>query len=387
MYNFDKIENRRNTNSFKWDIKANELPMWVADMDFQTAPKIKEAILKKAEQGIFAYTIIPDEYYELIKTWLKNQEQAEIQKSWILHSNGTIPAISSLIRALSKKEDNIIIQPPIYGVFYNSILNNHRKVLENPLIYKDYNYTIDFADLEKKLADKKTKILLLCNPHNPIGKIWSFEDLERIAKLCKKYEVIIIADEIHCDIRTVNSKFHSLITIPYFKDLGITIISPSKAFNLAGLQSASVIIENQELREKIKKSFNADEINEANFFAIEATMAAYRDSKDWLLELNNYLTQNKNFAINFLNTYLPQIKVNYPEASYLLWLDCRTISEDSKKLQLYLRETTGLILSSGTDFGKNGEGFLRMNLAAPKEIIIDGLNRFKNGIKNYLEDF
>ena len=387
MYNFDKIENRRNTNSFKWDIKANELPMWVADMDFQTAPKIKEAILKKAEQGIFAYTIIPDEYYELIKTWLKNQEQAEIQKSWILHSNGTIPAISSLIRALSKKEDNIIIQPPIYGVFYNSILNNHRKVLENPLIYKDYNYTIDFADLEKKLADKKTKILLLCNPHNPIGKIWSFEELELIAKLCKKYEVIIIADEIHSDIRTINSKFHSLITIPYFKDLGITIISPSKAFNLAGLQSASVIIENQELREKIKKSFNADEINEANFFAIEATMAAYRDSKDWLLELNNYLTQNKNFAINFLNTYLPQIKVNYPEASYLLWLDCRTISEDSKKLQLYLRETTGLILSSGTDFGKNGEGFLRMNLAAPKEIIIDGLNRFKNGIKNYLEDF
>ena len=383
---FDKIENRKNSNSLKWDILANELPMWVADMDFQTAPKIKEAILKRAELGIFGYGIIPDDFYEAVKNWLKSQENAEIKKSWILPVNGTVAAIASIIRALTQKEDKIIIQSPVYGIFYNIILNNQRKVLENPLIYNNLKYQIDFLDLEEKLADQKAKILLLCNPHNPIGKIWNKEDLIKIAELCNKYEVLIISDEIHCDIRNKDAQFNSLINVPQFKDLGISLISPSKTFNLAGLQTATAIVENENLREKIKNAFNNDEIAEPNYFAVDATIAAYNDSKDWLLELNNYLEQNKRFSLEFIKNYLPKIKVIVGEASYLMWLDCREICQDSNKLQHFIREKTGLILSSGLNYGENGEGFLRINLAAPKNLIIEGLNRLKEGISLYLEE-
>ena len=274
-HDFDTLTDRHNSFSMKWDVKGNELPMWVADMDFETAPAIVSAIRTKADRGIFGYTIVLDEYYHAVCGWWSKRHQFHIEKDWILFATGVVPAISSIVRRLTEVGENILIQPPVYNIFYNSILNNGRRIVENRLTYKNGEYSIDFEDLERKLADPQTTMMILCNPHNPVGKVWDKDTLSRIGELCAKHHVLVLSDEIHCDLTYPGidyTPFASVFEICLHNSISCT--APSKAFNLAGLQSASIVIPNPILRYKVNRGLNNDEVAEPNAFAIEATIAA-----------------------------------------------------------------------------------------------------------------
>ena len=373
--NFDKKYNRFNTNSLKWNVKKDELAMWVADMDFQCSPAIKEALLKKVEFGIFGYEIVPKSYYKCILQWLENRHNLRLKSKDLLFCKGVIPAISALIRAFSNIADNVIVQSPVYHVFYSCIENNGRKAIENKLLYKNQKYEIDFKNLEELLSLPESTILLMCNPHNPSGKIYTAQELEKISELCKKYHVLLISDEIHCDISQKAYTPFSLIN----KD-SISLISPSKSFNLAGLHAATIIVQNENIRNKVKKAIT--EIAQPNSFAIEASIAAYKDSQQWLEDLNSYINENKKIAKNFIekNTSL---KVANGEATYLLWVDCESICENTDDFCDFLREKHKLYISKGSIYKGNGNKFIRINIACPKDVLLEGLKRLKEAYINF----
>ena len=384
-YNFDTPVSRRNTNSLKWDIKDSELPMWVADMDFETAPEIKAAICKRAEHGVFGYSILPEEWYQAYISWWKNRHGFTMQKDWLIFSTGVIPSISSVVRKLTTPAEKVLIQTPVYNIFFNSILNNGRQVLENPLKYDGENYHMDFEDLEEKLSDPQTSLMILCNPHNPVGKIWSKETLDKVGELCSKHNVIVLSDEIHCDLTDPDCEYIPFASVSEkCLENSITCISPTKTFNLAGLQTSAISVPNRKLRHKVWRGLNTDEAAEPNSFAAEAAAAAFTQGEPWLNELRKYIFQNKKTVSEFLSAKLPEIKLVPSQATYLLWLDCGGISGfDSKEAARYIREKTGLYLSSGTQYGGNGKSFLRMNIACPQKLLKDGLNRLKQGISEY----
>lgn len=379
-YDFDKIINRNDTNSLKWDLFNVELSMWVADMDFQTAPEITEKLASKIASGVYGYSIVSDEWYESYIQWWKKHHNFKIKKEELSFTAGVIPAISTIIRQLTNKGDKILIQSPVYHVFYNVINNNKREVLENQLIYKNNSYKIDFDDLEEKLNDSKTKMMILCNPHNPIGEIWSEKDLKRISKLCRKYDVYVIADEIHCDLINPNEDFIPFASVD---KNSITCISPSKTFNLAGFQSAAVIVQNSELKKEIDQAILRDSIGSPNFLAIDSTVIAFKYGEKWLEELNIYLYENKLFLDNFLKSEIPDVYLVPSKATYLLWLDISNITLDSDEFTEFLKNEAGLAVSSGNDFGSGGEGFIRINIACPRKLLEDGLNRLKEAIYKY----
>lgn len=379
-YDFDKIINRNDTNSLKWDLFNVDLPMWVADMDFQTAPKITEKLASKIASGVYGYSIVSDEWYESYIQWWKKHHNFKIKKEELSFTAGVIPAISTIIRQLTNKGDKILIQSPVYHVFYNVIINNKREVLENQLIYKNNSYKIDFDDLEEKLNDSKTKMMILCNPHNPIGEIWSEKDLKRISKLCRKYDVYVIADEIHCDLINPNEDFIPFASVD---KNSITCISPSKTFNLAGFQSAAVIVQNSELKKEIDQAILRDSIGSPNFLAIDSTVIAFKYGEKWLEELNIYLYENKLFLDNFLKSEIPDVYLVPSKATYLLWLDISNITLDSDEFTEFLKNEAGLAVSSGNDFGSGGEGFIRINIACPRKLLEDGLNMLKEAIYKY----
>lgn len=385
MYNFSKITNRKNSNSLKWDIEPHELPMWVADMDFETAPEIIEDLHQRVSHGIFGYNIVPDEYFESIKNWWQERHNYKIKKEWMMFCIGVVPAISSIIRKVTTVGENILIQAPVYNIFYNSILNNGRHVLSSDLIYDGVEYHIDFEDLEQKLALPQTTLMILCNPHNPIGKIWDHDTLRRIGDLCAKYHVIVLSDEIHCDITASQKEYIPFASVSTTNLMNsITCISPSKAFNLAGLQSACIIAANPLLHHKVNRGINTDEIAEPNSFAIQASISAYTKGGYWLDELREYLETNKKRAISFINENLPMLHVINSEATYLLWIDCSKVSYDSVDLVKVIRVSTGLYISAGYEYGENSKSFIRMNIACPQALLDDGLQRFKEGILVYL---
>lgn len=384
-YNFDDITDRRNTNSLKWDVKDTELPMWVADMDFQTAPEIKEAIIKRAKHGIFGYNTVPDEWYNSYINWWENRHTFRVEKDWLIFCTGVVPAISSIVRKLTTPAENILILTPVYNIFFNSIINNGRNVLECPLTYRDGIYDIDFADLEKKLSHPQTTMMILCNPHNPVGKIWSEEILKKIGELCFKHHVIVVSDEIHCDLTETGKSYVPFASVSEeCKMNSITCVSPTKAFNLAGLQTAAVIIPNKYLRNKVNRGLNTDEIAEPNSFAITATIAAYNYGAKWLDELRKYIDENRLIVSEFLKKELPQIKYVKSEATYLLWLDCCKIDTHSCAMSQFIRNETGLYISDGQQYGHGGEQFLRLNIACPRKTLKDGLKRLKTGINGYI---
>lgn len=382
-YSFDQVIDRRNTYSLKWDVKDGELPMWVADMDFQAAPEILIEIKKRCEHGVFGYSIIPDEWYQAYMDWWKSQHNLVIKKEWLLFCHGIIPAISCIIRQVTAPGDNIVIQTPVYNNFFPSIIKNERKVLESPLLYSENGYQIDFEDLEVKLSDEKTTMMLLCNPQNPGGRIWNKDELTRIGALCYKHNVMVVSDEIHCDLTDPGYEYtpYTSIDEKYIQN-SISCISPTKSFNLAGLQSAAVLIPNESIYKKIERGFDTDEVAEANSFAITAAIAAFTKGKQWLKELNQYLYENKKSALEYIKTEIPQIKVVPSHATYLLWLDCTNITKDSMYLAEMIRKKTGLILSEGSIYGENGKQFLRLNIACSKVTLADGLKRLKEGIEN-----
>lgn len=383
-YDFSKLTDRRKSLSLKWDVEENELPMWVADMDFETAPEIIAALSKRVEHGIFGYNIVGDEYYQSIQNWWQRRHHFQMEKDWLMFCTGVVPAISSIVRKMTTVGENVLIQSPVYNIFYNSILNNGRHVLSSDLVYDGKEYHIDFADLEKKLALPQTTMMILCNPHNPIGKIWDLQTLKRIGELCHKYHVIVVSDEIHCDITIPEKEYVPFASVSKInQDISITCIAPTKAFNLAGLQTACICVPNPVLRQKVNRGINTDEVAEPNSFAISATIAAFNQGEAWLEELRKYIGENKRVVAQFIQEKLPELTVVSSEATYLLWIDCSKICQNSVELVNYLRQETGLYLSDGYEYGVNGMQFVRMNVACPKARLEDGLNRLYNGIKAY----
>ena len=382
---FDEKIDRRHTGSMKWDVTEKELPMWVADMDFQTAPQITEAIIKRAQHGVFGYTLIEDEWYQAYQDWWESRHGFRIEKEWLIFCTGVVPAISSIVRKMTTVGENVVVMTPVYNIFFNSILNNGRKVQESRLRYENGVYHIDFEDLEEKLADPQTTMLILCNPHNPIGKIWDFETLALIGELCVKHHVLVVSDEIHCDLTKPEKEYIPFASVSDIcKFNSITCVAPTKAFNLAGIQTAAVIIPDENIRHRVNRGLNTDEVAEPNAFAAIAPVAAFEYGSIWLNKLRNYLWENRMYAEDYIKTEIPDVSAVKAEATYLLWIDCRQVLGNSSELCRFLRKETGLYLSDGKEY-RNGEGFLRMNLACQSEKVIDGMERLKQGIEKYKE--
>ncbi len=380
-YDFDSVVDRRTTNSYKWDVADNELPMWVADMDFRTAPEITAALKERVEHGIFGYTTISDEWYQAYINWWKKRHGIEYQKEQIIFSTGVIPTISSCVRKLTTPAENVLILTPVYNIFYNCIRNNGRNVLECPLEYNNGEYSINWTSLEEKLADPQTTLMLLCNPHNPIGKIWDKETLARIGELAFNNGVVVLSDEIHCDITDPNYSYVPFASVSEkCAQNSVICVAPTKAFNLAGLQTSAAIVPNPQLCHKVWRGLNTDECGEPNAFAVQAAIAAFNHGGEWLDQLRQYLFDNKQLVKSFLSKNIPQIRLVPFNATYLLWLDCSELNMNSKELANRIRKSTGLYLSDGEQFG-NGEQFLRMNIACPKTVLADGLNRLKKAVK------
>lgn len=383
-YDFDTVIDRRNTDAMKWNIAPGELPMWVADMDFAAAPEIRKAMQKRLDHGIFGYSEIPDAWYEAYIGWWKARHGFEMERDWLVFCTGVVPAISSIVRKLTTPNENVLIQTPVYNIFFNSILNNGCRVLESPLTYENGVYAIDWADLDSKLADPQTTLMILCNPHNPIGKIWEKDTLARIGALAKRHHVTVVSDEIHCDITAPGKSYVPFLSVSDdCRAVGIAAIAPTKAFNLAGMQTAAVCVPDPTLRHKVWRGLNTDEVAEPNAFAVPAAVAAFTEGAPWLDAMRTYVFENRSIAAERIANTLPKVRVIDSEATYLLWLDVSAITPDGTALCRYLQERTGLIVSAGASYGASGTAFLRVNLACPKAVLADGLDRLCRGLSDY----
>ena len=333
---------------------------------------------------MFGYQIVPDEWYKAIIKWWRTRHRFKIDKTWLCFATGVVPAVTCSIKRLTNVGDNVVVLTPVYDIFFHSIENTGRHTLECPLVYKYKKYSIDFEDLERKLSDENTTLLILCNPHNPVGKVWSRQELAQIGELCAKYGVTVLSDEIHCDLTEPGTNYVPFASVSEVcKDISVTAISASKAFNIAGLQSAAVFVPNQRLRNTVVHGLNSDEVAEPNAFACEATIAAFNEGGEWLDELREYISQNRKIVGEFLTKNLPKLKLVSQNATYLLWIDCSAVTNDAQKLCDFIREKTGLYLSCGTKYRGNGNYFIRLNVACPKKTLLDGLNRLKQGITQH----
>lgn len=390
MFDFDEIVDRRNIGSMKWDVKEGELPMWVADMDFRTAPAITDALAKRLANGTFGYTIVPDAWSEAYVNWWKKRHNFVMEKDWLIFCTGVVPAISSIVRKLTTPNENVLIQTPVYNIFFNSIVNNGCRVQESPLVYHNGEYLIDFFDLEEKLADPQTTLMILCNPHNPVGKIWDRATLARIGELCYRHHVTVISDEIHCDLTKPGCSYVPFASVSEIcREISITCMAPTKSFSIAGLQTAAVSVPNPVLRHKVWRGLNTDEVAEPNAFAIDAAVAAYNGGEEWLDELRSYIWENRRLVEEAADR-LPEIKVVYAEATYLLWLDCSAWLErlsksrgilHSRMLADFIRWETGLFVNDGLEYGAAGSRFLRVNIGCPRAVVQDGIDRLEKCMK------
>lgn len=385
-YDFDAPVNRRNTRSVKWDVLPNELPMWIADMDFQTAPAVTEALIRRAQHGVFGYTTVPDEWYAAVQNHWKKNHGFAIQKEWLCFCTGVVPAVTSAVKRVTNAGDNVVLQTPVYDIFFHSVENTGRHVLESRLPYENGAYGVDFDDLEQKLAHPNTTLMILCNPHNPVGHIWSKKELKTIGALCRKHGVTVLSDEIHCDVTDTGFAYQPFA--PVSQEClynSITCISPSKAFNLGGMHTAAVVVPDPVLRNKIVRGLNSDELAEPNCFAVDAAIAAFEHGGEWLTALREYITQNKKAAAAFIREHIPTVHLAEQNATYLLWLDCTRITNNAVRLSEHIRKQTGLFVTAGTQYRGNGNGFLRVNIACPRARMLDGLQRLQEGINTYRE--
>jgi len=383
-YDFSEMIDRRHTDSVKWDVKDNELPMWVADMDFRTAPAIVDAIKHKADAGIFGYEEVPTAYFEAVEHWYATEHNWDPNPDWMRFVTGVVPAISSAVRRVSHVGDNVLVQAPVYNIFYNSIVNNGRHVLANDLQFRDGNYDVDWNDLEQKLADPLTTLMILCNPHNPVGKVWQPAELRRLADLALANHVTVFSDEIHGDITDAGHGYFPFASVSdAAANNSITAVSPSKTFNVAALHAATLIIPNENLRNSVDRGINSEELAEPNAFAIPATIAAYTQGADWVHELNETITANKQTLTTFIEQNLPDLHVIQGHATYLVWIDCRDVTHDTQTLCDVIRQTTGLFITAGAVYGGDGHDFVRINVACPAERLQDGLDRLAQGIHTF----
>ena len=384
-FRFDDITDRRGTGSLKWDVAENELPMWVADMDFPAAPCIRRAIEKRAAHGVFGYGILPDAWYGAYRRWWGEHHGLEIRDEELIFVTGVIPALSTAVRKFTTPAEKIVIQTPVYNIFFNSIINNGRRVLENPLIYENGEFRMDFEDLETKLSDPLTTMMILCNPQNPAGRIWSREELARLGSLCRKHHVLVFSDEIHCDLTAPGRAYVPFASVDETSRMNsITALAPTKAFNIAGINSAAVFVPEEGLRQRMDRALNTDEVAEPNAFAVDATLAAFSDEGwEWLSALRDYVEGNKQAVYAFVRKELPDVCAVPQDATYLMWLDVSRYTADSRALQRFIREKTGLFVSAGDMYGGIGNRFLRLNVACPRSVLEDGLDRLRRGLEQW----
>ncbi len=378
-YNFDYVVNRRATDSCKWDSDNDPqmLPMWIADMDFKTAPKIIDALSKRVIHGVFGYTDVPQSYYDAVCNWFERRHGWHINQDRIIYTTSVIAALSAVLKALTKKSDKVLVQTPVYNCFFSSIRNNGCEILSSPLKRVDsvsgFTYEMDFEDFENKCQE--AKVFILCNPHNPAGRVWTKEELVRIKEICHRHSVQVISDEIHCELCAPGIGY-----VPYanIDSDAIVCVSPSKAFNIAGLQIANIVCPNETLQHAIDRAININEVCDVNPFGVIATQVAYNECEDWLDELNTYIYSNYLMMSDFVKNRLPDFPLAVLEGTYLVWMDCKVLGLTSSVLEQRLKTEVHLHLNSGTMYGADGEGYMRWNLACPCSVLKDGLERFEH---------
>ncbi len=388
-YNFDKAPQRLGTHCVKWDsITPGELPMWVADMDFEVAPAIQQAVTKRAAHPVYGYTFVDNTYYDAITSWFSRRHNWKIERNWILHTPGVVAAITCAIKALALPGQQVIILTPVYNCFYSSIRNCGCEASECELIREGDSYAIDFDDLERRCADERTSVLLFCNPHNPAGRVWTRSELQQVSDICLRHHVHVIADEIHCELVMPGYEYTPFASLSAETSANtVTLNSPSKAFNTAGLMQSNVICSNTDMRRRIDRVINIFEVCEVNPFGPDALVAAYNESEDWLDELNQYIYDNYIELKKFFAEYMPKIEILKLEGTYLVWADISALEFTSDELAEKLRTEGKVYLNSGTMYGRrSGQGYLRINIACPRSQMIEGLTRMAKVLAPYMED-
>ncbi|RGF50910.1 pyridoxal phosphate-dependent aminotransferase [Eubacterium sp. AF36-5BH] len=386
-YDFNKIINRNNTKSLKYDfakernIPEDLLPLWVADMDFQTSPEIIEALNKAVSHGIYGYSEGKEEYFDAVYNWYNDNFNWQVKKEWLIKTPGVVFAIVLAINALTNEGDSVLIQNPVYYPFTEVIIDNNRKLVNNSLVRNGKKYEIDFEDFEKKIIENNVKLFILCSPHNPVGRVWKKWELEKIGDICLKHNVKIVSDEIHSDFVYPENKHIVFSSLDEkYQNITITCTAPTKTFNLAGLQISNIFIPNLEIRKKVLKQLDRVGYSQVNLMGLVACEVAYKYGRQWLNELKEYLLDNLNFLRDYLETNIPQIKLIESEGTYLIWLDCSALGFEDKELEKFIVEKAKLWLDSGYIFGKEGEGFQRINIACPRETLKKALEQLKEAV-------
>lgn len=382
-FDFDTPVDRHATGSYKWDSIGDPevIPLWVADMDFRTAPAIIEALRKRVDHGVFGYVKVPDEYYEALTGWNLHRHGWSIDPEMVIYTSGVVPAVSAIIKALTRPGDGVIVNTPAYNCFFSSIRNNSCTIVENPLRRIDcgdsFTYVIDFESLETACADPANKLLILCNPHNPTGRIWTREELERIATICHRHGVTVVSDEIHCELTLPGREYVPYATID---PDAVVCCSPSKAFNIAGLQIANIVAPSHPVRAVIDRAINDNEVCDVNPFGVVALISAYTAGEPWLEALRDYIAANYRALLDFFAAELPQLKVCRLEATYLAWVDIQPLGIDSTRLEEYALETEKVWVNAGAMYGT--EGYIRINMACPRSRLLEGLRRLCRAVDN-----
>lgn len=387
-YDFSRPTDRRGTDSYKWDsaTEADIIPLWVADMDFETFPGITEALQRRVAHGIFGYTRVPEAYYEAVCNWFGKHHGWHINREDIIYTSGVVPAVSAVIKALTLPGDQVIVQGPVYNCFFSSIRNNGCETVSNSLIYnkEELRYEIDFDDLERKLAHERARLMLLCNPHNPGGRVWTRDELTRVAELCHKYGVRVVSDEIHCELTLYDNEYVPFGSLPDELSRGsITCCSPSKAFNIAGLQIANIVCRDAEVRNRIDRAININEVCDVNPFGVIALQAAYSDEGyEWLTQLRAYISSNYDLLRERFARELPKCKVMRMEGTYLAWIDCTQLHIPSDEIEEMLMHENKVWVNAGSMYGTEGAAFIRINMACTSELLNEGITRIVEGLGN-----
>lgn len=383
-YDFDTVTDRRHTGSYKWDShdgRSDMIEMWVADMDFRTAPAVISALERRVAHGVFGYTYVGDDYYDALCSWFSRRHGYEIDRSMVIYTSGVVPAVSAIIKALASPGDGVILHTPAYNCFYSSIRNNDCRVIDSPLLRRDLpdgrmRYEIDFGSLERLAADQSNKLLLLCNPHNPTGRVWTREELLRVAEICRRHDVRVVSDEIHCELTMPDISY-----TPYglVDDCAVVCCSPSKAFNTAGLQIANIIAPDASVRALIDRAININEVCDVNPFGVAGLIAAYNEGDAWLVDLRRYLAGNYDLLLDFFRRELQDYPVTELEATYLVWADIKASGIGADEIERRMAGECGVRVASGSIYGDGG--FIRLNIAMPRDVLREGLRRIASFLK------
>ena len=392
MHCFDEIIDRRNTGSLKYDFAvkrgkpADVLPLWVADMDFRVPPCVTRALEERIRHGIYGYSEPSEAYFTALEKWFSSRHGWQIRPEWLIKTPGVVFALCAAVRALTQKGDAVLIQQPVYYPFTESIVDNGRKLVVNELVRSGGKYSVDFEDFERKITENDVRLFILCSPHNPVGRVWTREELTRMGEICRKHRVFVVSDEIHADFTYPGHRHIVFASLgPEFAQNSMICTAPTKTFNLAGLQISNIFIPNQEVRRKIRREIGRAGYSQANVMGLIACRAAYEEGAQWLDALKEYLTENLSFVRGFLRERLPEIRLTEPEGTYLIWLDCSALGLSDRELDRLMTEKAKLWLDAGPVFGQGGSGFQRINIACPRSILEEAFRRLEAAVREQKE--